>query len=165
MAGKSTSINRPAYLTKPPRRLNSVYQDLTMPNKTISEKLVPIKHDTDIIVACQKGRTLAENLGFSSDHQTVIVIAISELARNIVKYAKQGKIILRRIQQDNKHGLVIIAQDEGPGISNIELALQDGYSTGGGLGLGLPGVKRLMDEFEIVSQVNQGTTITIRKWL
>ncbi len=136
-----------------------------MLNKTLTEKTVTIKHDTDIVVACQKGRALAEQLGFSNDNQVVIVIVISEMARNIIKYAHQGKIILHPLQQNGKRGLMVIAQDKGPGIADTELALQDGYSTGGSLGLGLPGIKRLMDEFEIVSQVNLGTTITTKKWL
>lgn len=124
-----------------------------------------IKQDTDIVLACQKGRVLAEQLGFSSDDQIVIVIAISEVTRNIIRYAQQGEMTIRSTQQSDKQGVVIEVKDKGPGIADIALALQDGYSTGGGLGVGLPGVQRLMDELEIISAVGQGTTIIMRKWL
>jgi len=116
------------------------------------------------VVACQKGRALAARLGFSSDDQVIVVIAISEVTRNIVRYARTGEIILSPIRRGDRRGIVVVARDEGPGIPDIEQALQDGYSTGGGLGLGLSGAKRLMDEFEIVSTVGKGTTIEMRKW-
>jgi serine/threonine-protein kinase RsbT len=103
-------------------------------------------------------------LGFSSDDQVVVVIAISEVARNIVRYAQTGEIILAPVRQEHRHGVVVTARDEGPGIPDIEQALQDGYSTGGGLGLGLSGAKRLMDEFKITSQVGKGTMIEMIKW-
>ncbi|MBI3303160.1 MAG: anti-sigma regulatory factor [Deltaproteobacteria bacterium] len=129
------------------------------------EARVPIRHEADIVVARQQGRTLASRLGFSSIDQTLIATAISEVARNIVAYATGGEIILHAIQQDGgKRGLVIIARDEGPGIPDIGLAMQNGYSTSNSLGLGLPGAKRMMDEFDIVSAVGQGTTITMKKW-
>ena len=129
-----------------------------------SETRVPIRRDTDIVLACQKGRTLAAQQGFSDNDQVVVVIAISEVARNILLYAGHGEIILTPIQQDHRSGVMIIARDQGPGIPDIDRALQDGYSTGGGLGLGLSGAKRLMNEFEIVSAVSQGTTVTMKKW-
>ena len=125
---------------------------------------IPIKRDTDIVLACQKGRTLAAQLGLSGNDQVSVVISVSEIARNILRYADQGKIMLKPVEQDQKQGLEVIAQDQGPGIADIDLVLQDGYSTGGGLGLGLSGAKRLMDEFEISSRVGEGTTITMRKW-
>ena len=131
---------------------------------TATEICIPIKRDTDIVLACQKGRTLASTLGLSGNDQVIIVIAISEVARNILFYAECGEIILSPVLQDEKQGLVVIARDNGPGIADIERVLQDGYSTGGGLGLGLSGAKRLMDEFEIISQVGRGTTITMKKW-
>lgn len=123
-----------------------------------------ITRDTDIVLACQKGRALAAQLGLSDNNQVVVVIAISEIAQNIVHYAGQGTMIFQPIAQDKKTGIEIIAQDQGPGIADIDLVLQDGYSTGGGLGLGLPGARRLMDEFEISSEVGRGTTITMKKW-
>jgi serine/threonine-protein kinase RsbT len=125
---------------------------------------VPINTDKDIVAARQKGRALALSLGFSEIDSTLVATAISELARNIVTYAKRGEI---RIQSDgNSKGpcIQVIAKDKGAGISNIKLALQDGFSTSGSLGLGLPGVKRLVDEFEIVSNVGKGTVVKFRKW-
>lgn len=133
-------------------------------NDIVGEIRVPIRRDTDIVVACQKGRALAGRLGLSSDDQVIVVIAISEVASNIVRYAGCGEIILGPIQRDDRRGIVAVAHDAGPGIPDIEQALQDGYSTGGGLGLGLSGAKRMMDEFEIVSMVGRGTTVTMRKW-
>jgi serine/threonine-protein kinase RsbT len=100
----------------------------------------------------------------SSDDQMVIVIAILEVARNIVRYAGMGEIVLSTIRQDGRGGIVIVARDDGPGIPSVERAMRDGYSTGGGLGLGLPGARRLMDEFKIVSEIGQGTTIEMKKW-
>jgi len=126
---------------------------------------VPIASDADIVVARQKGRSLAERVGFSGSNLAVVATAISEVARNIVEYAKEGEIVLRATNQGGLHGLVVIARDEGPGIPDIALAMQDGYSTAKGLGLGLPGARRLMDEFEIVSKVGRGTTVTMKKWV
>ena len=125
---------------------------------------VSINEETDIVVARQQGRELAKQLGFSESELTVIATAISELTRNIVDYAGHGEVIIKVIGGESKHGVEIIAHDNGPGIPNVELAMQDGYSTGHGLGLGLPGVKRLMDEFEITSQVGKGTTVVVKKW-
>jgi len=127
------------------------------------ETRVPIRQGSDIITARQQGRALAALLGFSSTDQTLIATAISELARNILLYAQSGEIILRSVQ-NGKKGITIIARDDGPGIADITLALQSGYSTSNSLGLGLPGTKRIMDEFTIVSQVGKGTTITMKKW-
>lgn len=130
------------------------------------EILVPIKCDLDIVTARQRARAMAAELGFQAIDLTLIATAISELARNIVNYARQGEIVLRPIHGKNgKRGLMVIARDEGPGIPNISRALQDGYSTSGSLGLGLPGTRRLMDEFEIISEPSAGTTITARKWV
>jgi serine/threonine-protein kinase RsbT len=126
--------------------------------------LVHISHDGDIIAARQKGRDLASQIGFSGSDLTIIATAISEIARNIVSYARQGEISLAIAEKGGKRGLVVVASDQGPGIPNIEQAMRDGFSTGKSLGLGLPGARRLMDEFEIVSTVGQGTTVTMRKW-
>ena len=128
------------------------------------ETTVPINSDADIVVARQKGRELAVHLGFSPTDSTLIATAISELARNIVLYAKHGEIIVGAVQNASRHGIVVVARDKGPGIPNIEQAMQGGYSTSRSLGLGLPGVKRLMDQFEIVSTLGEGTTVTVRKW-
>ena len=125
---------------------------------------VLISSDQDIVGARQKGRTLAAELGFSSAEATLIATAISELARNIVSYARRGEILLRRMQNTTRQGIVVVASDEGPGIRDIPQAMRDGFSTSGSLGLGLPGVRRLMDEFEIASQPGRGTTVTVKKW-
>ena len=127
---------------------------------------VPINYATDILAARQQGRALARQVGFSSPTDlTLIATAISELARNIVHYAKQGEVIFDTIQQNGKRGIALVAKDEGPGISNVSQAMQSGYSTSGGLGLGLPGVQRLMDQFEIMSDIGKGTTVTAIKWV
>jgi len=129
-----------------------------------SETVVPITTDTDVVVARQKGRELAAELGFVSTDSTLLATAISELARNIVRYAKHGEIVIAPIQSGDRVGITVVARDKGPGIASIVLAMQDGYSTSGGLGLGLPGVKRLMDEFHLTSDADNGTTVTIKKW-
>ena len=131
---------------------------------TDNNRRVPIDSSGDIVSARQKGRVLAEQLGFSGSELTLIATAISEVARNIVEYAGSGEILLIPIVQGNRRGIKIIAQDEGPGIPDIEHALQDGYSTSSGLGLGLPGAKRLMDDLQIVSGLGQGTKVTMIKW-
>lgn len=125
---------------------------------------VPIQSDADIVIARQRGRELAVELGFQATDITLIATVISELARNIVRYAKRGEILLEPAVDGAVHGIVITAHDDGPGIWNVEQALQVGFSTSGGLGLGLPGVRRLMDEFEIVSRAGEGTTVKSAKW-
>jgi serine/threonine-protein kinase RsbT len=125
---------------------------------------VAIKSDQDIVVARQKGRLMATELGFSMGDATLIATAISELARNIVSYARRGQITLKMVNGMNRQGIAVIASDEGPGIPDIRQALRDGFSTSGSLGLGLPGVRRLMDDFEIASQPGRGTTVTVKKW-
>jgi serine/threonine-protein kinase RsbT len=125
---------------------------------------VPIDRDGDIIAARQKARELAVQVGFSGSDLTIIATAISEVARNIVVYANRGEIVLSAVQRGTQRGVLVVARDEGPGIPDIERAMRDGFSTGKSLGLGLPGAKRLMDEFEIVSEIGKGTTITMRKW-
>jgi serine/threonine-protein kinase RsbT len=129
-----------------------------------SEVRVPINSDVDIMAARHASRTMAAEMGFSKLDMTLIATAISELARNIIQYAGHGEVILTMIEQGAKKGLVIVVMDQGPGIPNIERAMQDGFSTGHGLGLGLPGSRRLMDEFEIVSEVGKGTRIKMCKW-
>lgn len=130
----------------------------------LTETLVPIKSEMDIVTARQQGRALATELGFRPGDLTLIATAISEIARNILVYAKQGEILLRPIQDGALRGILVIGRDQGPGIPDIERAMQDGYSTGKSLGLGLPGAKRIMDEFNIVSEVGMGTTVAMKKW-
>jgi serine/threonine-protein kinase RsbT len=129
-----------------------------------SEAVVPINTDIDVVAARQKGRELATVLGFVSTDSTLLATAISELARNIIRYAKKGEILIASVQSGDRVGITVVARDDGPGIANISLAMQDGFSTSGGLGLGLPGVKRMMDEFHLVSDANNGTKVTIKKW-
>jgi serine/threonine-protein kinase RsbT len=125
---------------------------------------VAINSDQDIVAARQRGRALAVELGFSAVDSTLIATAISELARNIVSYAGTGQITLKTIQNSTRQGILIVAADEGPGIHDLRQALRDGFSTSGSLGLGLPGVRRLMDEFEIASQPGRGTRVEVKKW-
>jgi serine/threonine-protein kinase RsbT len=125
---------------------------------------VPIDSDGDIIIARQKGRALAAELGFSPTDVVRIATAISELARNVLSYAATGEIRLEALNGRHRSGISIVATDRGPGIADVEQAMQDAYSTSGGLGLGLPGVRRLMDEFKIESAVGQGTTVSATKW-
>jgi serine/threonine-protein kinase RsbT len=129
-----------------------------------NEIQVPINSDQDIVAARQKGRLLAVALGFSSGDATLIATAISELARNIITYAKSGEIRLTVMNGSARQGIRLVAHDQGPGIPDVQQALRDGFSTSGSLGLGLPGVMRLVDEFEIVSEENRGTTVTAKKW-
>lgn len=129
------------------------------------EICITIRSDLDIVGARQRGRALAAQLGFSSSELTLIATGISELARNILVYAQTGEIRLVLVDQGGKRGIVITAQDRGPGIRDLHLALQDGYSTSRSLGLGLPGVRRLMDEFEIQSVVGEGTRVVVKKWI
>ena len=125
---------------------------------------VAINSDQDIVSARQKGRVMANEIGFSSGDATLIATAISELARNIVAYASKGRITLKIVNGLDHQGISVTASDDGPGILDVGQALRDGFSTSGSLGLGLPGVRRLMDEFEITSQPGQGTTVVVKKW-
>jgi serine/threonine-protein kinase RsbT len=128
------------------------------------ETRVAIDHDYDIVAARRKARELATQVGFSGSDLTIIATAISEVARNIVVYASRGEIVLSAVQRGVRRGILVVAVDQGPGIPDIPRAMRDGFSTGKSLGLGLPGAKRLMDEFEIASEVGKGTMITMRKW-
>ena len=127
------------------------------------EVCIPIRGDGDIVAARQAGRELAARLGFSRTDLTLIATAVSEVARNIVRFADSGEVVIELIDQPRK-GVRILARDTGPGIRDVEKALKDGFSTYNGLGLGLPGARRLMDEFAIVSEVGRGTTVTMTKW-
>ena len=126
---------------------------------------IAITSDADIVIARQQGRLLAERLGFSATNQTLIATAISEVARNIIKFAKRGEVILSHVTRNPSQGIAVTARDQGPGIADISLALQDGYTTGQGLGMGLPGCRRLMDELEIKSEVGKGTIVSMKKWV
>ncbi|MBD1382144.1 anti-sigma regulatory factor [Metabacillus arenae] len=130
-----------------------------------NQSCVKIVTEWDIVAARQLGRNEAKELGFGSVDQARITTAISELARNIYLYAGQGQICIERIEEFGKKGLKIIAFDSGPGIPDIRKVMEDGFSTSGGLGAGLPGVKRLMDEFTIDSSTGEGTDIQAVKWL
>jgi serine/threonine-protein kinase RsbT len=130
-----------------------------------AETRVAIATEADIVIARQKGRELAVARGFSTTEQTLIATAISEVARNIVEYAQRGEISLSAIEGTGRRGLMVIAADRGPGIPDPKLAMTDGYSTGRSLGMGLPGARRLMDEFELDTGVGRGTTITMKKWV
>lgn len=129
-----------------------------------NEIVVLIRVDADIVTARQEGRALAHRIGFSGSDQVLIATAISEAARNILQYARSGEIILTHIRTLEKEGILIIARDEGPGIKDIKRVMEDGYSSSGGLGLGLPGIKRLMNEMDIQSTPGRGTTLTFKKW-
>ena len=131
---------------------------------TAGEIRVAINTDQDIVTARQKGRALATGLGFATGDATLIATAISELARNIVSYARRGEITLKIVDGPGRQGILVIASDDGPGIPDIRQAMRDGFSTSGSLGLGLPGVRRLMDEFEITSQPGRGTIVAVKKW-
>jgi len=124
---------------------------------------VPITADSDMVPARARARALATQLGFSRTDATLIATAISEIARNIVVHVGRGEILLQPLYHDDRYGLLVVAQDSGPGISDIEAALDHGGSVKG-LGLGLPGARRLMDEFEIASEPGKGTTVTMKKW-
>jgi serine/threonine-protein kinase RsbT len=129
-----------------------------------AECKVAINSERDIVVARQKGRAMATELGFSLGNATLIATAISELARNIISYAGAGEIIMSAVTDSNRTGIIIVASDNGPGISDLPLAMRDGFSTSGSLGIGLPGARRLMDEFDINSQPGRGTIVTVTKW-
>ena len=128
------------------------------------ETCLRVERDADVVAARQKGRELAVLAGISGSDLTVVATAISEIARNIIVYAKRGQIVLKVAQNGHRRGVVVIATDQGPGIADIDMAMRDGYSTGKSMGLGLPGARRLMDEFEIVSEEGHGVTVTMTKW-
>jgi serine/threonine-protein kinase RsbT len=123
-----------------------------------------VRLESDILAARQHGREVAEHVGFSGSDLALIATAISEVARNIVVHAGGGAIMISEIA-DGRAGIEIVARDDGPGILDIDLAMQDGYSTVESLGLGLPGARRIMDDFTIESQDGHGTTVVMRKWL
>ena len=127
-------------------------------------QLIEVTGEKDIVTARSVARAMASQLGFGAIDQSRIATAVSELTRNIVRYAtdSQGRVALR--ETEDRPGIEIVVSDDGPGIEDINVVLQDGYTSGGGMGLGLPGTKRLMDEMTIDSALGSGTTIVIRKW-
>jgi serine/threonine-protein kinase RsbT len=125
---------------------------------------VRIDSDRDIIAARHQARALAHEAGFALADLAIIATAISELGQNALRYARAGDLEIEIIHDHGRRGIVIVASDQGPGIPDVELALKDGYSTSGSLGLGLPGVRRLMDEFAITSEMGRGTSVTVKKW-
>ena len=130
-----------------------------------SEDRIAIESDADVVTARQHARALAAQLELTSTDQTLLATAISELARNITTYAVRGEVLLGVVRDDDgRRGVRVIARDEGPGIEDVDAALQDGYTTGGGLGLGLPGARRLVDEFAIETAPGAGTKVTLIKW-
>ena len=127
-------------------------------------KTAAIRSDLDIVIARTLARDTAKNMGFGAIDQARIATAVSELARNIFLYAGTGTVTVREAERAGRRGIEIVCEDQGPGIANIDVVMQDGYSTSRGMGMGLPGAKRLMDDFEIRSQEGVGTTIVCRKW-
>lgn len=125
---------------------------------------IPINRDADIVAARQAARQLAERAGMKGNDLTLLATAVSEVARNIVRFTEGGEIVVEIVEQDGRRGVQVVARDTGPGIADVAQALTDGYSTYAGLGLGLPGARRLMDEFAVVSEEGRGTTVTMTKW-
>jgi serine/threonine-protein kinase RsbT len=130
-----------------------------------AEVRIRIEKLDDIVAARRRGRQMAGHLGFSNCDLTLIATAISEIARNSVEYANGGDVVLTSINEGPKKGLKIVVSDQGPGIANISTVMRDGYSSGDGLGIGLPGARRLVDDFEIFSELGKGTTVTMKKWV
>jgi serine/threonine-protein kinase RsbT len=125
---------------------------------------IAIASDADVVTARQRARALAVGLEMASTDQTLLATAISEIARNITAYAERGEILIDVIHDGSRRGIRVVAVDDGPGIADVEMALSDGYSTGSGLGLGLPGARRLVDEFDIQTAPGEGTRVTLVKW-
>ena len=128
------------------------------------EVRVALSADADLVTARAEARAMAERLGFPRPDPTLIATAISEVGRNIVVHVGEGEIILLAVQEDDRYGMVVIARDEGAGIRDLDAALRGGYSGRGGLGLGMAGARRLMDEFDVTSSPDTGTTVTMSKW-
>jgi serine/threonine-protein kinase RsbT len=126
---------------------------------------IAIESDADVVTARQRAREMAVALELSSTDQTLLATAISEVARNITTYARRGEVSVAIVSDDaGRRGIRVVASDQGPGIEDVERAMQDGYTTGGGLGLGLPGARRLVDDFVLDSAPGRGTTVTLVKW-
>lgn len=128
------------------------------------EQAVLIRAEPDILAARRAARQLATHIGFTDIQLIELATAISEIARNTLVYAKEGEMRVAVVKEGGRVGVRVVASDRGPGIADVEVAMGDGYSTGGGLGLGLPGAKRLMDGFDVRSSPGAGTTVTMTKW-
>ncbi len=126
---------------------------------------IAIASDSDLLAARQQARAIAFDLGFTLTAVVGIVTALSEMTRNMLTYAGRGELTIEPVRDGERRGILITARDEGPGIPDLQKAMMDGYSTSGGLGMGLPGIKRLMDSFEIRTEPEKGTTVVVRKWL
>ncbi len=144
---------------------NNKEENKKLINKELSERVFPIRSDKDLIEIRDFGRSMAAQIGFAGKDQTLIATALSEICRNVIEYAGSGEVTIKADRSVNPGGIIITVSDNGPGIENIKMALQEGYSTGKGLGIGLPGARRIMDKFEIDSEVGIGTTITMGKHL
>jgi serine/threonine-protein kinase RsbT len=132
-----------------------------------TELHVPILTEEDIVVARQQARAVAKSLGFGAVDQSRIATAVSELTRNVVRYATDGRgdvRIIALVAPPRGQGIEIVVADEGPGIADLDQAMEAGYTSGGGLGMGLPGTKRLVDEMDVDTALGRGTVVTIRKW-
>ncbi len=127
-------------------------------------KAAVIRSDLDIVIARTLARDVAKVLGFGAIDQARIATAVSELARNIFLYAGTGSVTVREVDQNGRRGIEIVCEDQGPGIPDMDLAMTDGYTSSRGMGMGLPGARRLMDEFDVRTEQGIGTTITCRKW-
>ena len=125
---------------------------------------IAIRHERDVVLARMAARDTAKLIGLMPIDQARVATAVSELARNIFLYAGTGMVHIRRIQRNGRLGVEIVCADEGPGLADLDIVMQDGYSTSRGMGMGLPGAKRLMDEFTIWSEQGHGTKITCLKW-
>ncbi len=123
-----------------------------------------IASDADTVVARQKGREAALLIGLSRTEATFVATAISEIARNITIHAGHGEVVIREVTEDGRRGMVVVARDEGPGIRDVAAVLRQEYSSDAGLGIGLWGARRLMDEIEVSSAPGMGTTVTMKKW-
>ena len=133
--------------------------------ENLAEKVFRVSSDKDVVKIREYARDIAGSIGFTSNDQTLIATAVSEICRNIIEYAKYGEISIASLCDEPKKGIIIIAEDNGPGIHNITLALKDGYSSGRGMGVGLPGTRRIMDKFQINSRPGHGTKIEMHKWV
>jgi serine/threonine-protein kinase RsbT len=129
------------------------------------EVRVAIRTDADVVTARQEARAMGARLGFASTDLTLLATAISEVARNITTYAGEGEVLLRVLDERGRQGIEVLATDEGPGIDDVELAMQDGFTTGNGLGLGLPGTRRLVDDFDLETAPGAGTKVRLVKWI
>jgi RNA polymerase sigma factor (sigma-70 family) len=146
-------------------RVRSVLFDRREERRPDGTVTVSVSKDADVVTARQKGREVAALAGFSPTDQTLIATAISEITRNIIKFADHGELVFSLISDGRRKGMSVVARDVGPGIDNPARAMEDGFSTYHGLGLGLPGAKRLMDRLELESVAGEGTTVTMEKWL